>query len=334
MWLRVMQIKKYIGDALNKIPILNKYFSGIATIFMLHRVSPIDKNRLSPNEHLKVSPEFLDRFIEELKNKGVKFVSLDELYEIIYNYQKPDKYLVVFTLDDGYKDNYEIAYPIFKKHNVPFTIYVSPSLIEGNTVAWWYILENLILENERIELSNGLIFNTRTKTEKEDAFLRIREIILTERDNLLTRLNELFDKYNIDWSSENKKLFMNWEQIIELSKDSLCTIGNHTKNHYNLKQLAESQVIGEILEGNRLIESKINKKVVHFAYPFGSSNEVGIREVEIVRRLGFKTAVTAIRGTIYPEHKNHLCCLPRIMLTENFNFDDVGRIRKKKIITL
>lgn len=72
-------------NILSSIPFINNYFSGIATIFMLHRVDTIDSNRLFPNENMKVSPEFLDSFIVELKSKGYEFISLDRLYEILQN---------------------------------------------------------------------------------------------------------------------------------------------------------------------------------------------------------------------------------------------------------
>jgi len=49
---------------------------------------------------------------------------------------------------------------------------------------------------------------------------------------------------------------------------------------------------------NELIQSKIGKKVEYFAYPFGSKNEVGKREFEIVKKLGFKTATTTRNGNI------------------------------------
>ncbi|MBX0312365.1 MAG: hypothetical protein JHC31_11445, partial [Sulfurihydrogenibium sp.] len=77
-------LKKYlIGliDHLSKIEFVNKYYSGIGAILMLHRVAPFEKDRLSPNENMKVSPEFLETFIELSRKKGYTFISLDELYE-------------------------------------------------------------------------------------------------------------------------------------------------------------------------------------------------------------------------------------------------------------
>ncbi len=53
---------------------------------------------------------------------------------------------------------------------------------------------------------------------------------------------------------------MSWDHIIEISKDEICTIGGHTKNHLVLSKLRESEVIEEIVDANKIIESKIGKK--------------------------------------------------------------------------
>jgi len=325
---------KVIRGLFNSMPFVRKYFEGIATIFMLHRVHPFESNRLSANENMKVSPEFLEKFILELKSKGYEFISLDKLYEIL-KYGKKVKKQIIFTLDDGYIDNYTYAYPIFKKHNVPFTIYVTTSFPERKAILWWYVLEDLILENDILKLGNGNIYECKTKQQKEDVFLRIRAIILKFRkENFLKHLNELFKYYKIDWFAKNDELCLTWEHIIELSKDELCTIGGHTKNHYALNCLSIEEVKEEIIEANTLIQEKTGKRVEHFAYPFGSRAEVGKREFDIVKGLGLKTATTTRRGTIYPEHKNFLECLPRIMLIENFDIKTIGNIRKHRIVTL
>ena len=120
-------IKKLIKSKIKKVPFFGNYFSGMATILTLHRIYHMDKNRLPVNrpcapEGLKISPEFLEKFIIDCKSKGYDFISLDELFLILKNKQKVSK-KIIFTIDDGYKDNYTHAYPIFKKYKVPFTIY-------------------------------------------------------------------------------------------------------------------------------------------------------------------------------------------------------------------
>lgn len=327
------KLRNKILEATNTLPFLNSYYSGMATIFMLHRVHPFDASKLPPNENMKISPEFLETLIIELKAKGFEIISLDRLHALLQGNQIVEK-KIVFTLDDGYKDNFDIAYPIFKKHNVPFTIYLTTSMPENEAFLWWYILEDLILNNDEIILSNKLKMNCLTKKDKIKTFFSIRELIISfEPDNFEYRLKDLFKYYEINWRSKCNKMSMSWQDVEVLSKDEIVTIASHTKNHYALNRLSEADIIKEVLSANTLIESKINKKVEHFSYPFGTKNEIGSREFKLLKSMGFKTATTTRNGNIYSEHKKHMECLPRIMLTENYKIKQIGNLRREKVVT-
>lgn len=296
-----------------------KSFLGTATIFTLHRVHPEEADKLSPNENMKVSPAFLERFILEAKEKGYSFLSLDQLENQIRE-NKSDKNLVM-TIDDGYADNYQYAYPIFKKHNVPFAIYLTTSFPEKKAVLWWYVLEDLLLKNNSIKLSDSSIYNCNTTEEKAEAFLKIREkIIALPPLDLLSSLQSLFSHHPTDWTQKVNELALSWEQIELMGQDPLVTFGVHTSNHYALNSLSEEQLITEIVDCKKMIEAHTYKPAAHFCYPFGSSNEVGEREVATVKRLGFKTATTTRYGHIFSEHLEHLEALPRMMLQNDFSW--------------
>ncbi len=326
-------MKDKVISLFSVLPFIQNRFSGIATIFMLHRVHPFEQNKLFPNENMKVSPEFLENFIIELKTKGYEFISLDRLYEILKNGEKVRKQ-VVFTLDDGYKDNYEIAYPIFKKYNVPFTIYITTSFLERTGTLWWYALEDILIQNDEV-IFGGRKYICKSIDDKNKLFLKIRNIILGFKgEKFQHKLYEFFENYKIDWKRKCEELCMSWKQLQDMAKDPLVTIGGHTKNHYPLNKLSENEIMEEIVEGNKLIEQRIGKKVEHFAYPFGSKDEIGQREVNIIKKIDIKTATTGRYGNIYPEHKIYLECLPRIMLTENFKISYIGRPRKERVVTI
>ncbi len=302
------------------------YFSSRsqAIIFMLHRVCDFEKGKLFPNENMKVSPSFLENFILKMKSKGYEFISLDQLYDILVRGEKTNR-KILLTLDDGYKDNYLRAYPIFKKHKVPFCIYVTTSFPEGTAILWWYILEDIILKNDYIFLSIGKKFLCETEKEKISTFLQIRKIIMElPQEFLLENIQKLFSIYDIDWYCKTKELALSWEEIQTMAKDDLCTIGCHTTNHYVLSTLSYDNLRKEIIESRLLLESKIGKKIEHFCYPFGGRREATKREYQMVKKLGFKTATTTLVGTITQKYLHKLYSLPRIMLTEGFNTEFIS----------
>ena len=329
-----MRTKEKIVKSLSRISFLREYYTGLATIFTLHRVHPFEEGKLSVNENMKITPEFLENIILELKSKDYSFINLDRLHDILEKNENTEKQ-IVFTFDDGYKDNYDLAYPILKKYNIPFTIYITTSFPENTAVLWWYVIEDLIMENDEILLSNNEKYTCQTQEQKVDTFLNIRKkIISLDPEILLERLESLLTNYEINWIKKCNELALSWSQIEELSRDNLVTIAGHTMNHYPLNRLSESKIRIEIEQANKLIETKIGKLVNHIAYSFGGRSEINQREINVVKGLGLKTAVTTRNGNIYPEHKNFLESLPRIMLTEGFKVEDIGRIRRMRIATL
>lgn len=104
---------------------------AIGEVWMLHRVSnattPI--SRLRPYE---IQPINLERLIIAYVEKGYEFVSIEEACRRMCSKKKCNKFVAI-TLDDGYEDNYHVAYPIFQRHNIPFCIYVAPALITGES---------------------------------------------------------------------------------------------------------------------------------------------------------------------------------------------------------
>lgn len=313
-------VKRQVRKALNnpKLSMVTNVFSpvysGIGSVLMFHRVVESEKDIMI--DGLEVTAAELEKTIQYFLENNYDIVSLERAHAIITGKVKPERKFAVFTFDDGYKDNYTIAYPIFKKHNVPFTIYVTTCFPNKTAVIWWYALEELVRKVEQVEFhfkGKDHLYPARTREEENDASSILRELILSldveEQQHLFSLL---FDRNCIDLRQFSERMTMDWQDIEELSRDGLVTIGAHTSNHYNLKNLDEQSVRREIGDSKREIESHIGQVVEHFAFPFGSRNEAGIREFKVAEELGFKTSTTVRCGNIFPSHSAHTNCLPRI----------------------
>ncbi len=95
---------------------------GRATILMYHSVSS------TPSYFSAVEPAAFEEQMAHLAAEKYPVITLAELVRRI-RAGEPLGGGVVITFDDGYRDNYEIAFPILKKYGFPATIFVTTDLV-------------------------------------------------------------------------------------------------------------------------------------------------------------------------------------------------------------
>lgn len=294
---------------------------GCGLIFTLHQVSPETPSRFSPNRILKVTPDFLEAVIRLVRTADLDIVALDEAAERLAGGGSGRRF-ACFTLDDGYRDNLDHAYPVFRRHGVPFTLFVPSDYPDGRGELWWLALETVISGAEEVVLPTAMgegALPARTSDEKEAAFDALYRW-LRRADEQVQRaaVRQLCDRHGVDLGKLCADLIMTWPQIAELARDLLVTIGGHTMAHYALAKLPAHEALKEMIGGADAIERHLGVRPRHFSYPYGDAASAGAREFNLAREAGFLTAVTTRKGVLYPEHRHHLTALPRVSLNGDY----------------
>ena len=301
---------------------LRPFVGGVGAILTLHRVRERRRDGFQPNRLLEVTPQFLEAAIKTIRRSRIELVSLDEMHRRLTAGNFAGRF-VCLTFDDGYRDTLRLAYPILRRHGVPFAVYIPTSFPDRLGELWWLALEAVIARKERIGLvidEQDRRFDCATVGEKRHLFdqlywwLRARS---TEQE-LRNVVRDLAARYSVELRTFCDELCMSWAEIAELAADPLVTIGAHTVNHYMLAKLGEDAVRSEMRESAAVLEAALGKRPQHFSYPFGDAGSAGPREFAIARALGFKTAVTTRPGMLFAEHREHLMALPRISLNGEY----------------
>ena len=285
----------------------------VGYIYMFHMVCP-KTDMLAPIDELRVSPEYFEAFLRE-HQKRLDFISINDLYARISNKQRSDKPFGIITFDDGYEDNFTYAYPILKKLNIPFVIYVSAGLVNDNTPIWNYplIIERIVKKNDEL-IIGGKKYVCQTQEQKTETFKQLKGLLfLLPYAHLQEDFKQQFTKYLTD--DVFPKNTLTWKQIDELSKDSLCTIGSHTMTHCRLTITDIVSLQYELEESKRLLEKHIGKPVTHLSYPYGWLTDVSAEAIVFAQQVGYKTALRSFGGPMR-EKDTDLYQIKRIMIHE------------------
>jgi peptidoglycan/xylan/chitin deacetylase (PgdA/CDA1 family) len=302
--------------------LLSRWYGGVGLILTLHHVRPASPQPFQPNRLLEISPDFLEQVALQLRRSNVDIVSLDEMHRRLVEGDFERRFVTV-TFDDGYKDTLQYAYPVLKRHEIPFAIYIPTSFPEGSGELWWLALESVISRNESVELvfqGQNRRFDCRTPQEKSAVFATLYWWLRSfqSEDELRSVVRELCGRHHVDITALCDELCMGWDEIATLAADPLVTIGAHTVNHPMLAKVSEEAVRSELKMSRSAIEARLGIRPHHFAYPVGDATSAGSREFRIAAELNFRTAVTTRPGVLFPEHAQHLTALPRISVNGEF----------------
>ncbi len=102
------------------------------------------KEEMEENDSLSmvVTASKFENDLKYLKEKGYKPISLDDLARAYEDpkYKLPKKPILI-TFDDGYRDNYDIAFPILKEYNMKASIF---------TIVWSVGRDSFVLNDKPI----------------------------------------------------------------------------------------------------------------------------------------------------------------------------------------
>ncbi len=305
------------------VPVLKPVLGGRGAILMFHRVKPDDGHSFQPNAHLEISPDFLDELLQLMPKWGYEWTSLKDVPDFLATRPDNERFAVV-TLDDGYADNLEFAVPIFKKHKVPYTVFLVPGFVEGQALPWWVLIEEVIRNNDKLTLPEtvdglGDEVDTASDAQKRLAFKHLgRHYLTMDQEKVFESLFKLCQQNSVDAVEFSRKTFLSWNDVKNMVADPLCSVGGHTELHPSLARLSDEAVRNQIVAGLDQIANNVGTEPEVFAYPFGFKSTAGEREFKIVSELDLTCAVTTRPGLVHDEHSLHLSALPRVSVNGLF----------------
>jgi len=288
------------------------FYSGRGLVLTLHRVRPENQmSKMTQNKNWEITPELLENIIKYFKKKNFCFLKTSEIQSFMLS--KDTRKFIVFTMDDGYLDNLDFAYPVFRKHKVPFTVFLSTSFVLNKRYPWEIILENYLLKQTSLKFNfNSISFAYNYGNDKERSNIFNIIYALIKKNNNPNFLNivlrEIFG--NFLYSDECKSIKMiQAKHIIGFCNEELIDFGNHTKNHYTLSQLSYKEQLEEINEAGKDIQSLTGKMPTQLAYPFGGPNDINTDTYKAAKESNINIAFAFFPANLFTS--NDMLLIPR-----------------------
>ncbi|MCI0490338.1 MAG: polysaccharide deacetylase family protein, partial [Blastocatellia bacterium] len=263
-----------------------------ALVVMYHRISHTEKPGATSAHAFAEQLEYL--------TTHYRLVPLSVLAESLSNGRKLEPGTAAITIDDGYRDTYEIAFPLLRHYDAPATVFVVTDFVDGKTWLWTDKLRYLATrtEEENLEAAiagRSLSVSLTCETSRLEAAASVNSLLksLPDREKDLS-IERIASSLGLELPATPPFEFssLTWEHLREMDSAGI-EIGSHTVTHPVLTNITREQLRWELGESRARIASVLDHDVKLFCYPNGDSDPDVRREVE---RAGYTCAVTTAPG--------------------------------------
>lgn len=269
-------------------------------VLMYHRVLPTTHpDRAVEQPGMYVSPETLDMHLSVLK-QHFPIVHLDDWLRRALEGESLPAQACALTFDDGWRDNFEYAFPVLRRHESPATIFLVSSMTGTNRAFWPNRLAHALTRLPRGarfakslgELLAPVIEQVRSRGQwtLED----LDRAILLAKQLKEVQIDEALNEAEARWGmASDGRAVLNEQELQAMARTSLIRFGSHTRTHYRLRgNVPQSVLEQEIAVSGTEIGASAGRPAHLFCYPNG---DLTTAAVDVVRQ-HYLGAVTTRKG--------------------------------------
>jgi peptidoglycan/xylan/chitin deacetylase (PgdA/CDA1 family) len=207
----------------------------------------------------------------------------------------------LITFDDGYRDNYETAFPILKAEGVPATFFVTTGFLDVPAVPWWDEIAWMVRTSrrDRVELPGWVpapvLFDV---PDREGAIRTILRAYKTmPADSAHRFLDALAEASGSGRCAADVGVgfWMTWGMLREMRAAGM-TVAGHAITHAILAQASREMQREEILGCGARLAEEMGEPMLYFSYPVGGPNSFNSVTQDCLREAGVRYAFSYYGG--------------------------------------
>ncbi|GAB2579015.1 polysaccharide deacetylase family protein [Dyella jejuensis] len=209
---------------------------------------------------------------------------------------------VVVTFDDGYDDNYRIAYPILRELGVPATFFVSTGHVDsGKPFGYDWLVHMILLTTASRLVLPELGMDVPMPRDRDlrrslaGAVLQnMKNIDAIAQEAMIKRLEQAWQIPSHIRPEDCRP--MSWSQLREMH-DAGFEVGSHGVHHRMLAKLPRERMRDEVWQSKATLERELDAPAALMSYPVGGDRAFDVDVMNATREAGFQLAVCYICGT-------------------------------------
>ena len=277
---------------------INRLSRKRITVLAYHRVVDISRagfDTYQPN--VSASPDDFQAQMDYVK-EHYDVIDIEHLTLWLQGERDLPARPLVITFDDGYRDNYEHAYPILCQRKLPALLFVTTNFIGGSHSFYWDRMSRGFHHTQEASISIPGLGDIHWTNPKQRA-LALRQIIgklkLLPNEEKEHLVDLALEALGMDTYRNAEPLAMDWDQVREM-EDNGFSIGGHTHTHPILTRISLDQGRDEIRTCLAIIKKEIKRPALAFAYTNGLESDFNIQHEKILDEIGVQAAFSLLPG--------------------------------------
>lgn len=209
---------------------------------------------------------------------------------------------VVVTFDDGYDDNYAVAFPILRELGVPATFFVSTGHIDNGSPFAYDWLVYMILHTTAAHLQLPELRLDQPMPAERAARRALAGKVLFKMKGLDdTHQLALIARLEREWRMPRDAAPahcrpMSWAQVRDMHAAGF-EIGSHGMHHKMLAKLSPDELQIELRESKATLERELDHPATLLSYPVGGDRAFNDSVVRATMDAGYRLACCYVCGT-------------------------------------
>lgn len=247
----------------------------------------------------KIGADEFERQLSEIE-RHYKVKTLGELAVELRQTGRAEPGSVVLTVDDGYRDFYEHAFPALRQRRLKATLFITSGFLDGHLWLWPDVLEYALMRTDRKELEARIegrheFLSFSDIPARRVAARKLAQISLGLSDETMRAWHqELLRQLRVELPAFPAAAYepLTWGQVRELDAAGV-EIGAHTITHPALSRVGAGRLRHEIAGSKERIEQELGHAISSFCYPNGTVDDLSPLVKAEVQAAGFTCAPVA-----------------------------------------